>query len=147
MRSAANMTVDGVTGVSTAPDADVLARWAALGRSIAHEDCDFLTIFDRVGRYLYMNQTVPGLRVEDFVGKASAFDFADPLDHETMRAAFERAFVEGQISSYDVSVPTLGDLVSQRRDPTLGRGPRDRSGHRHPRREPRTALRRSAAYA
>jgi two-component system cell cycle sensor histidine kinase/response regulator CckA len=79
-------------------------RW----RSIAENPFDFVTVIDRQYKYTYVNHAAPGIRVEDLIGRATPFDFADPAYHAVMRDAFDRAFRDGVTTSYEAYSPPLG---------------------------------------
>ncbi|MET0592915.1 MAG: PAS domain S-box protein [Polyangiaceae bacterium] len=83
-------------------------RW----RSIAENPYDFVVIVDRDYKYTYVNHTAPGLVIEDLIGKATPFEFVAPAFHDTMRAAFERAFATGEATTYDIYVEVLGRWFS-----------------------------------
>jgi PAS domain S-box-containing protein len=78
-------------------------RW----RSIAENPYDFVVIVDRDYKYTYVNHTAPGLVMEDLIGRATPFEFVAPAFHDTMRAAFERAFASGEATTYDIYVEVL----------------------------------------
>jgi two-component system, cell cycle sensor histidine kinase and response regulator CckA len=78
-------------------------RW----RSIAENPFDFVVLIDRDYRYTYVNHTAPGITAESLIGRATPFDFADPENHDAMRAAFETTFETGRATSYEVHVPQL----------------------------------------
>lgn len=83
-------------------------RW----RSIAENPYDFVVIIDADYKYIYVNHTAPGIVREDLIGKATPFDFVPPAFHDTMRAAFERAFRTGSATTYDIYVEILGQWFS-----------------------------------
>jgi PAS domain S-box-containing protein len=83
-------------------------RW----RSIAENPYDFVVIVDANYKYLYVNHTAPGIRLEDLIGQASPFDFVEPSFHATMREALERAFRTGAATTYDIYVERLGRWFS-----------------------------------
>ncbi|MES1171930.1 MAG: PAS domain S-box protein [Bacteroidota bacterium] len=78
-------------------------RW----RSIVQNPFDFVTVIDRTYKYIYVNHTAPGIRLEDLIGKATPFDFVDVGQHDVLRSAFERAFRENVPTSYEAFSPQL----------------------------------------
>lgn len=78
-------------------------RW----RSIAENPFDFVVLIDRDYRYTYVNHTAPDIAPESLIGRATPFDFVDPIHHERMRTAFETTFESGRATTYEVHVPQL----------------------------------------
>jgi PAS domain S-box-containing protein len=78
-------------------------RW----RSIAENPFDFVVMIDREYRYTFVNHTAPGISRESLIGRATPFDFTDPIHHAAMRSAYETTFETGRATSYDVHVPQL----------------------------------------
>jgi PAS domain S-box-containing protein len=76
-------------------------RW----RSIAENPFDFVMIVDREYKYRFINQLLPGLRLEDMIGVLSPFDFLAPEDHARVRALFDETFRTGRPTYYEVHVP------------------------------------------
>jgi PAS domain S-box-containing protein len=76
-------------------------RW----RSIVENPFDFVMIVDREYKYRFINQVIPGLRVEDLVGVLSPFDFIAPEDHARVRHLFDEVFRTGRPASYEVYLP------------------------------------------
>ena len=78
-------------------------RW----RSIAENPFDFVVVIDRSFKFTYVNFALPGLKLEDLIGKQSPLDFATGVDHQVMKSAFELVFSEGRPTSYEVYVEPL----------------------------------------
>ncbi len=78
-------------------------RW----RSIAENPFDFVVVIDRNFKYTYVNHTAPGIEAESLIGKATPFDFTDPVYHGIMRNSFKETFDTGKATSYDVYAPQI----------------------------------------
>lgn len=62
---------------------------------------NLILVVDRKGVIHYINQTVPGLEVEEVVG-SSHYDYAAPKYRGTMKKAIEHVFEAGTTTSYDI---------------------------------------------
>lgn len=78
-------------------------RW----RSVAENPFDFVVTIDRDYRFTYVNHTVPGVRAEDLIGKATPFDYIDRKHHGIVRDVCERAFRDAEPGSYEIYAPSL----------------------------------------
>jgi len=83
-------------------------RW----RSIAENPFDFVVVIDTDYRYIYVNHSAPGINAESLIGKATPFDFTDPVYHPIMREAFQTTFETGKATSYDVYISQLDSWYS-----------------------------------
>jgi two-component system, cell cycle sensor histidine kinase and response regulator CckA len=82
------------------PEGDPIRR--LLGERVVLEDIpDIVCIMDREHRILYLNRTVPGLRVEDRIGTCS-LDYIDEHDRPGYIAACERAWATGITQTLEV---------------------------------------------
>jgi two-component system, cell cycle sensor histidine kinase and response regulator CckA len=72
-------------------------RW----RSIAENPFDFVVMIDRNLKFTYVNFVLPGLQMEDLIGKKGPLDFATGADHAVVKNALEWAFREGRPTSYE----------------------------------------------
>ena len=73
------------------------ARW----RSIVVNTPLFVCLVDRAGTIQYLNRTVPGIAMEDAIGR-STYDFIEPAHWEIARQCIERVFDTGQPAFYEV---------------------------------------------
>jgi two-component system, cell cycle sensor histidine kinase and response regulator CckA len=73
-------------------------RW----RSIAENPFDFVVVIDRNLKFTYVNFVLPGLQMQDLIGKKGPLDFATGTDHTVMKNALEWAFREGRPTSYEI---------------------------------------------
>ncbi len=80
------------------------ARW----RSVAENPFDYVVIVDRQGTFQYLNHAVPGIAVEDLVGKVSLYDRTDPGDHRAIAEALSQVFDAGRPAYYEVYAPVVG---------------------------------------
>jgi PAS domain S-box-containing protein len=78
-------------------------RW----RSIVENPFDFVMIIDRSYKYRFINQVIPGLRVEDLVDVLSPFDFLAPEDQPRVRQVFDEVVRTGRAAAYEVYLPDL----------------------------------------
>jgi PAS domain S-box-containing protein len=60
----------------------------------------FVALVDRAGTIQYLNHTVPGIMLEDVVGK-STYDFLEPSYRENARECIERVFDTGETAFYE----------------------------------------------
>jgi two-component system cell cycle sensor histidine kinase/response regulator CckA len=82
------------------PEGDAIRR--LLGERVVLEDIpDIVCIMDREHRILYLNRTVPGLRVEDRIGTCS-LDYIEEHDRPGYIAACERAWATGISQTLEV---------------------------------------------
>jgi two-component system cell cycle sensor histidine kinase/response regulator CckA len=84
--------------------ADVLPGTEEMWRAVAESPFDYVFMVDRQGTYLYMNQTAPGLRSEELLGKARIFDFLEPEDHPRVHEALRTVFEDGRPTYYEAHV-------------------------------------------
>jgi PAS domain S-box-containing protein len=70
-------------------------------RSVVDGAPNFIMIVDRKGTIQYINHTVPGLEVEETVGR-SHYDYADPAYHKVMKKAITHVFRTGTATKYEV---------------------------------------------
>jgi PAS domain S-box-containing protein len=71
-------------------------RW----RSLVANAPDFILTVDRSGCIQSINRTVPGLRIEDTLGK-HVFNFTHPDAHPEVQRALEKVFKERQSCAYE----------------------------------------------
>ena len=64
-------------------------------RSIVANTPIFVCLVDRAGTIQYINRTVPGMAMEDAIGR-STYDFVEPGYWEIARECIERVFDTGQ---------------------------------------------------
>ena len=101
-------SLSSITDLSTARQAEATLkaseqRW----RSIAENPFDFVIIIGRDYKYRFINHVEEGLRVEDVIGVASAFDFMPPEDRPRVRHLYDEAFRTGRPASYESYVPQV----------------------------------------
>jgi PAS domain S-box-containing protein len=77
-----------------------LRRSEAQWRSVVVNTPLFVCLVDRAGTIQYLNRTVPGITMEDAIGK-STYDFVEPAHWEMVRECIERVFDTGQTASYE----------------------------------------------
>jgi len=70
-------------------------------RSLADNAPNLILVVDREGVIHYINQTVPGLAVEEVVGK-SHYDYATPGYRKMMKKAIGHVFETGTTTSYEI---------------------------------------------
>ena len=84
------------------------AQWRAIFANTPF----FVAFVDRAGTIQFINRTVPGLVLNDAVGK-SAYDFVAPDYREIVRECIERVFATGQAGFYEsVAAGPNGSLSS-----------------------------------
>jgi PAS domain S-box-containing protein len=71
-------------------------RW----RSLVANAPDFILTVDRAGLIQSINRTVPGLRVDNVIGK-HVFEFTDPETRGKVQEALDKAFKEGKSHAYE----------------------------------------------
>ena len=69
-------------------------------RSIVVNTPVFVCLVDRAGTIQYLNRTVPGIAMEDAIGR-STYDFVDPAHWEITRQSIERVFDTGQTAFFE----------------------------------------------
>ena len=69
-------------------------------RSVVGNIPDNIMTLDRDGTLLYINHTVPGLRVEEVIG-TSVYDYVPAENRETLKTAFENVLRTGESTSYE----------------------------------------------
>jgi PAS domain S-box-containing protein len=77
-----------------------LRRSEAKWRSVVANTPVFVCLVDRAGAIQYLNRTVPGIAMEDAIGR-STYDFLDPAHWEIARECIERVFDTGQTAFYE----------------------------------------------
>ena len=77
-----------------------LRRSEAKWRSVVANTPVFVCVVDRAGAIQYLNRTVPGIAMEDAIGR-STYDFLDPAHWEIARECIERVFDTGQTAFYE----------------------------------------------
>jgi len=70
-------------------------------RSMVANTPAFVCLVDRAGTIQYLNRTVPGIAMEDAIGR-STYDFVEPAHWEIVRECIERVFDTGQPGSYEI---------------------------------------------
>jgi len=76
-----------------------MRRQAAHWHSIVANAPLFVSLVDRAGTIQYLNRTVPGIAMEDAIGR-STYEFLKPDYREIARACIERVFDTGQPAFY-----------------------------------------------
>jgi PAS domain S-box-containing protein len=76
-------------------------------RAMAENPVDYFSVLDRAGRYLYVNRTTTGFKLEDVLDKATIYDFTVPEDHDKIRLALDEAFQSGKTTSWESYVPVV----------------------------------------
>ena len=77
-----------------------MRRREAQWRSIVANTPVFVCLVDRAGTIQYLNRTVPGIAMEDAIGR-STYDFMEPDHWEIARECIERVFDTGQTAFYE----------------------------------------------
>jgi two-component system cell cycle sensor histidine kinase/response regulator CckA len=85
-----------------------LLRSDEMWRALAENPFDYVMLADRTGTYLYINHVAPGVREEDFVGKATLFDYVAEEDRPEVKRALHTVFEQGKPYYYEVRTPFNG---------------------------------------
>ena len=70
-------------------------------RSLVENVPDIIMIVDRDGILQFINHTVPGIALEQAIGK-SIYDYVSTEHHEIMRKYLEQVFQTGVGSDYEI---------------------------------------------
>jgi PAS domain S-box-containing protein len=85
---------------------DRLKQTELLWHSLAANTPVFLCLVDRAGTIKYLNRTVPGITMEDAIGK-STYEFLKPDYWEIAKGCIERVFDTGQTAFYEAASADL----------------------------------------
>jgi PAS domain S-box-containing protein len=89
-----------------------LRRREAQWRSVVANAPVFVALVDRAGTIQHINRTVPGIAMEDAIGK-SVYEFVEPASREIARECIERVFDTGRTAFYEsVAVGSNGSRSS-----------------------------------
>ncbi len=70
-------------------------------RSVVENAPNIIMIVDREGTIQFINRTVPGVTVEEIIGK-NHFDYIGPEYHGMVKKAIEHVFLTGEHGSYEI---------------------------------------------
>jgi PAS domain S-box-containing protein len=79
------------------------ARW----RSVIENPHDFVVVIDREGRYLFVNHTATGIRMQDLIGTATLYDYAAAEFHAEIRRALSQVFETGKPAAWESFSPQV----------------------------------------
>jgi len=71
-------------------------------RSLIENSPDIIAMVDSGGTIEFINRTVPGLTLEEVVGR-TCYDFAQPEYHDILRTTLARAFGTGEADSFEAT--------------------------------------------
>jgi PAS domain S-box-containing protein len=69
--------------------------------SLVYNVPDIILIAERDGTILSINHSVPGIDMEDVIGK-TVYDYMEPEYHDTVKTSLERVFETGEPDSYQI---------------------------------------------
>lgn len=82
----------------------ILSRDAKRFHAIIQNVPNMVFVTDLRANITYMNRTLPQLTLDDVIGR-NVFEFADPDDHEVIRAAIRKALETGEPVYYEAGNP------------------------------------------
>ena len=85
---------------------DAEAKW----KSITENSADHIMLIDTKGTILYINHTVPGLSIEQVLGK-SCYDFVKPTQVSILKACYQRVIQTGQPDRFEIDYEVDSDTL------------------------------------
>lgn len=80
-------------------------------QSLLENAPNIILIVDKQGKIEYINRTIPGMSVDEVVGKQQ-LDFVQSEHQETVRATNKKVFTSGETASYEIQGPGADGTVA-----------------------------------